>query len=304
MAFHFQTAFHLQSVCQPFKWLGCPFIRNISPLEQLRHPFIGNINPFKQLSYPFIRNIKRFERLGHPFVEDIGPFEWLDCLFVEDIRTLGCLDSSVIRIVASLWIFCWMTWETSCAIRSKTFTCLSGHLIQCFQDLFDFICTSLSALNSYFALTEITCKHKQSWSGFFFSDIADCELFCINDPLSDKKSKLKISYMISRIQIEQVEHPACKQNISKETWTLLLSACLNYKWNMFCQRLVLHTCKKYRESIKEAHVSFALFSFKWIVLCYLIIIIVIIVYWYPSRSLKACEWAICNPFRSHAFYPF
>ena len=81
MAFRFLTAFRLQSICQPFKWLGRPFTRNISPLEQLCHPFIGDINPFKQLSYPFIRYIKQFERLGHPFVEDIRPFERLGHLY-------------------------------------------------------------------------------------------------------------------------------------------------------------------------------------------------------------------------------
>ena len=98
MAFCFRSAFRLQAVCQPFKWLGCPFTRNISPLERLRHLFIGNINPFKQLSYPFIRNIKWFERLGHPFVEDIRPFEWLDCLFVEDIRLFEQLGHSYYSI--------------------------------------------------------------------------------------------------------------------------------------------------------------------------------------------------------------
>ena len=98
MAFRFLTAFRLQSICQPFKWLGRPFTRNISPLEQLRHPFIGNINPFKQLSYPFIRYIKQFERLGHPFVEDIRPFEWLDCRFVEDIRLFEWLGHSYFSI--------------------------------------------------------------------------------------------------------------------------------------------------------------------------------------------------------------
>ena len=51
----------------------------------------------------------------------------------------------------------------------KKFTCSSGHLTLCFQDLFDFICTSLSALNFYFALFKTTHVHKRrSWSGFFF----------------------------------------------------------------------------------------------------------------------------------------
>ena len=80
------------------KWLGRPFTRNISPLEQLCHPFIGDINPFKQRSYPFIRYIKQFERLGHPFVEDIRPFEWLDCRFVEDIRLFEWLGHSYFSI--------------------------------------------------------------------------------------------------------------------------------------------------------------------------------------------------------------
>ena len=103
MAFRFLTAFRLQSICQPFKWLGHPFTRNISPLEQLCHPFIGDINPFKQLSYPFIRYIKQFEQLGHPFVEDIRPFEWLDCRFVEDIRLFEWLGHSYFSI-ASIFV--------------------------------------------------------------------------------------------------------------------------------------------------------------------------------------------------------
>ena len=102
MAFCFHTAFLLQAVGQPFKWLGRQFTRNISPLERLCHLFLGNINPFKQLSYPFIRNIKRFERLGHAcdhlFVEDIRPFEWLDCSFVENIRLFEQLGHSYYSI--------------------------------------------------------------------------------------------------------------------------------------------------------------------------------------------------------------
>ena len=51
----------------------------------------------------------------------------------------------------------------------KKFTCWSGHLTQCFQDLFDFICTSLSALNSHFALFKTTRVHRRRlWSEFFF----------------------------------------------------------------------------------------------------------------------------------------
>ena len=99
------------------------------------------------------------------------------------LKTSGRSNSLVIRItMASLWIrfsifFCRMTfWETSYAIRSKNFTCSSGHLIQCFQDLFDFICTSLSALNSYFALFKTTRVHKRPWSGCFLFHVADYKL--------------------------------------------------------------------------------------------------------------------------------
>ena len=38
-----------------------------------------------------------------------------------------------------------------------------------------------------------------------FSDVADYELFCINDPLSDEKSKLKICYVNKTFQ-KKPEH--------------------------------------------------------------------------------------------------
>ena len=99
----------------------------------------------------------------------------------------------------------WHAWETSYAIRWKKFTCSSGHLTQCFQDLFDFICTSLSALNSYFALFKTTRIPKcRSWSGFF-SDVADYELFSVHNPLSNERSKLKVSYVNKTFQ-KKPEH--------------------------------------------------------------------------------------------------
>ena len=53
----------------------------------------------------------------------------------------------------------------------------------------------------------------------FFSDVADYELFSVHDPLSDEKSKLKISYVNKTFQ--------------KKTEPCLLSACLHYKRNIF-----------------------------------------------------------------------
>lgn len=88
-AFCFQMAFHLcilQAVCQPFKWLGHLFARNIRWFKWLCHPFLGNINPFEWLSDQFVKRHQTIEWLGHPFVEDIRPIEWLGHRFVEDIR--------------------------------------------------------------------------------------------------------------------------------------------------------------------------------------------------------------------------
>ena len=99
----------------------------------------------------------------------------------------------------------WHAWETSYAIRSKKFTCLSGHLTQCFQDLFDFICTSLSALNSHFALFKTTRVHKRRlWSGFFFRF---SRLWAFQRPQSliRRKSNLKISYVNKTFQ-KKPEH--------------------------------------------------------------------------------------------------
>ena len=136
--FPFSNGFPFTSgLCQPFERICLPFIRN-SLFEWLPHPLVRNINPFEQLCYAFDRNIKPFKQLGHPFVEDIRPFKRLGHLY----NLWHSFEFSVE----------WHAWETSYAIRSKKFTCSSGHLTQCFQDLFDFICTSLSALNYHFTL--------------------------------------------------------------------------------------------------------------------------------------------------------
>ena len=68
----------------------------------------------------------------------------------------------------------------------------------------------------------------------FFSDVADYELFSVHDPLSDKKSKLKISYVNKTFQ-KKLEH-FCSPHV--------------YITNeiFFCQRLVLR--EKYGESMK------------------------------------------------------
>ena len=117
--------------------LGHPFAWNINSFKRLCHLFVGNINPFELLGHPFVEGIRLNERPGHLFVEDVRPFERLGHPYT---------------IMASLQIFCWMTWKTSNAICSKYFTCSSGQLIQCLKNLFDFIGTSLSALNSFLAL--------------------------------------------------------------------------------------------------------------------------------------------------------
>ena len=109
-------AFRLQAVCQPFEWLGHPFARNINPFELLRHPLIKNIKLFERLSHLFIEGVRPFERLGHPFAEDIRLFEQLGHPY---------------NVMASLRIFCQMTWKTSKTIRSKYFTRSSSLLIPC-----------------------------------------------------------------------------------------------------------------------------------------------------------------------------
>ena len=59
----------------------------------------------------------------------------------------------------------------------------------------------------------------------FFSDVADYELFSVHDPLSDEKSKLKISYVNKTFQ-KKAEH-FCSPHV--------------YITNkiFFCQQLVL-----------------------------------------------------------------
>ena len=110
----------------------------------------------------------------------------------------------------------------SYAIHSKKFTCSSSNLTQCFQDLFDFICRSLSALNSYFDLFKTTRVHKcRSWSGFF-SDVADYELFRVHNPLSDEKSKLNISYVNKTFQWKPKHFCSLHVYITNEIWALLV----------------------------------------------------------------------------------
>ena len=152
--FPFSNGFPFTSrLRQPFERLGHPFARN-SQFEWLPHPLVRNISPFERFSYAFVRNIKPFKRLGHPFVEDLSPFERLGHLYYGVPLNFLWNDMHGRRV--TLFV-------------QKKFTCSSGHLTQCFQDLFDFICTSLSALNSYFALFKTTRVHKRrSWSGFFF----------------------------------------------------------------------------------------------------------------------------------------
>ena len=135
----------------------------------------------------------------------------------------------------------WHAWEMSYAIRWKKFPCSSGHLNQCFQDLFDFICTSLSALNSYFALFKTTCIPKcRSWSGFFFR----CSrLWAFHCPQSLIRRTIWAKGIL------------CKQNVSKETRTLLLSHVYITNELFFGQLLVL---RKKTRRIKEARVIRAL----------------------------------------------
>ena len=121
---------------------------------------------------------------------------------------------------------------------------------------------------------------------YFFSSVADYELFCINDLLSDGKSKLKIPYVNKTFQKKPEHFCSLHLYITNEIF--------------FCQRLVLHTCKKYRDSIKEARVSFALFSFKWRVLCYLSLRFVLCkfgktVIWELQLEIESCteEFSYC-----------
>ena len=156
--FPFSNGFPYTSrLCQPFERprLGHAFTRN-STFEWLPHrphPLVRNINPFERLNYAFVRNIKPFKRLGHPFVEDSRRFERLGHLYYG--IPLNFLSNDMHGRRVTLFV-------------PKKITRSSGHLTQCFQDLFDFICTSLSALSSYFALFKTTRVHKRrSWSGFF-----------------------------------------------------------------------------------------------------------------------------------------
>ena len=68
----------------------------------------------------------------------------------------------------------------------------------------------------------------------FFSDVADYELFSVHDPLSDKKSKLKISYVKKTFQKKPEHFCSLHVYITNEIF--------------FCQRLVLR--KKHGESKK------------------------------------------------------
>ena len=158
------------------------------------------------------------------------------------LKTSGCSNGLVICILAFLWIFCRMTcMGDELRYSLKKFNCWSGHLTQCFQDLFDFICTSLSALNSYFALFKTTRIPKcRSWSGFFFR----CSrLWAFQRPQSLIRRTIWAKGIL------------CKQNVSKETRTLLLSHVYITNELFFCQLLVL---RKKTRRIKEARVIRAL----------------------------------------------
>ena len=133
----------------------------------------------------------------------------------------------------------------SYAIRSKKFTCSNQSLvhlfISMFQDLFDFICTSLSALNSYFCFLKQHMYTSADHGVDFFSDVADYELFSVHDALSDEKSKLKISYVNKTFQKKPEHFCSSHVYITNEIF--------------FCQRLVL---RKKTRRIKEACVIRAL----------------------------------------------
>ena len=68
----------------------------------------------------------------------------------------------------------------------------------------------------------------------FFSDVADYELFSVHDPLSDEKSKLKISYVNKTFQKKPEHFCSPHVYITNEIF--------------FCQPLVIR--KKYGESKK------------------------------------------------------
>ena len=124
--------------------LGHPFAWNMNSFKRLCHLFVGNINPFELLGHPFVEGIRLNERPGHPFVEDIRPFERLGHPYT---------------IMASLQIFCRMTWKTSNAICSKYFTCSSGQLIQCFKKSVWLHWHKFVGFKLFFGLIKTTCLH-------------------------------------------------------------------------------------------------------------------------------------------------
>ena len=137
------------------------------------------------------------------------------------LKTSGRSNGLVIPIIASLWIFCRMTWKMSYA---------EFHLFepssQCFQHLFDFICTILSALNSYFTLL------KQP----LYTSNCGTQAFWRWRSLIGWKTKLKISYVHKMFQ-KKPKH-FCSPNVYIKNEIF------------FCQWLVLH---KKIQKINKAH---------------------------------------------------
>ena len=178
-AFCFQMAFHLcilQAVCQPFKWLGHLFARNFRWFKWLCHPFLGNINPFEWLSDQFV---KRHQTIWMTW----SPIRWRHQANRMTWSPV-CWRHQAVRMAWSSIL--WHPFEFSVKWHGRwvtlNFTCLSGEL-NVFQHWFDYICKSLGALNSYFALLK---QHSYTSDVgvdvFFFSDVADYELLSIDDP--------------------------------------------------------------------------------------------------------------------------
>lgn len=58
------------------------------------------------------------------------------------------------------------------------------NVLQCVKDMFDFICTSVSAFNSYFGLIKQRVSDRAL--DVFFPDLGDYELFGLDNSLSDE----------------------------------------------------------------------------------------------------------------------
>ena len=80
------------------------------------------------------------------------------------LKTSGRSNGLVIPIIASLWIFCRMTWKMSYA---------EFHLFepssQCFQHLFDFILHNFISFKLLFHPSKTTLVHKQLWYTSFLA---------------------------------------------------------------------------------------------------------------------------------------